>query len=104
MTDARIVVSTAPPGVAHDLARRLVEERLAACVNVLPGVRSVYRWKGGIQDDPETVLWIKTTAERLPALEERVRALHPYEVPEVLVLTPSSGTADYLAWIRESCM
>jgi periplasmic divalent cation tolerance protein len=98
-----VVLSTAPPGQAHEIARALVAERLAACVNLLPGVRSVYRWKGSLQDDPETALWIKTTPERLAALAERLRALHPYEVPEVLVLSPLSGSSDYVGWVRESC-
>jgi periplasmic divalent cation tolerance protein len=96
-------VSTAPPGIAHDLARTLVSERLAACVNLLPGVRSVYRWKDALQDEPETVLWIKTTPERLDVLATRLRALHPYEVPELVVFVPSGGGADYLRWVRASC-
>jgi periplasmic divalent cation tolerance protein len=99
----RWVVPTAPPGIAHDLARTLVSERLAACVNLVPGVRSVYRWKDAVQDEPETVLWMKTTPERLGALEERLRALHPYEVPELVVFGPTGGGADYLAWVRASC-
>jgi periplasmic divalent cation tolerance protein len=101
--DVRIVLSTAPPGTAHEIARTLVAERFAACVNLVPGVRSVYRWKGAVQDDPETVLWMKTTAGRLAGLEARLRELHPYEVPEIVVLVPSAGSADYFAWVRESC-
>ena len=102
-TGVRLVLSTAPPGVANELARTLVAERLAACVNLVPGVRSVYRWKDALQDEPETVLWVKTTPECLPLLEKRLRELHPYEVPELVVLPPAGGSADYLGWVRESC-
>jgi periplasmic divalent cation tolerance protein len=101
-SDVRIVVSTAPPDVAHGIAKALVSERLAACVNLLPGVRSVYRWKDAVQDDPETLLWIKTTEPRLGALSARLAALHPYEVPEVLVLAPLEGSTAYLDWVRAS--
>ena len=83
-------------------ARRLVEERLAACVNVLPVMTSLYRWKGGVEQDREQQLVIKTTAERLPALEARFHALHPYEVPEFLVVPAAGGSAAYLAWVRAS--
>lgn len=98
--DARVLLTTAPPDGAQDLAHLLVEERLAACVNLVPGVRSVYRWKGAIQDDPETQLVIKTTADRLPALAERLATLHPYEVPELLVLAPEGGSSAWLDWLR----
>lgn len=100
--DVRIVVSTAPAGVAHDIARLLVGEGLAACVNCLPGVRSVYRWEGEIRDEPETLLWVKTTEARVEALTERLRSVHPYEVPEVLVIAPEGGHEPYLEWVRES--
>ena len=100
---AVIVLTTV--GVASDgpaLARSLVEERLAACVNVLPQMTSVYRWKGNVEEDREQQLVVKTTRERLPALEARLRALHPYEVPEFLVLEVASGSDAYLTWLRES--
>jgi periplasmic divalent cation tolerance protein len=87
---------------APALARTLVEERLAACVNVLPTMTSVYRWKGKVEQDREQQLVIKTTAERVPALEARLRELHPYELPEFLVLTASGGSSAYLAWVGES--
>jgi periplasmic divalent cation tolerance protein len=83
-------------GVA--LARALVDERLAACVNVLPPMQSVYRWKGRVELDREQQLVIKTTPDRLAALESRVRALHPYELPEFLVLS-AEGSQGYLAWL-----
>jgi periplasmic divalent cation tolerance protein len=94
----RVCLSTAPPHLAADLARSLVEEGLAACVNLVPGVRSIYRWKGAVQDDPESVLIIKAPAGRLPALAARLEALHPYEVPELLVLAPEAALGPYLAW------
>jgi periplasmic divalent cation tolerance protein len=84
------------------LARALVEEQLAACVNVLPVMTSVYRWKGQIEQDREQQLVIKTTRDRVDALEARVRELHAYELPEFLVIAADAGSAAYLAWVRES--
>ncbi|HVS14968.1 MAG TPA: divalent-cation tolerance protein CutA [Thermoanaerobaculia bacterium] len=95
-----VLLSTA--GSVEDatrLARALVEERLAACVNVVAGVRSVYRWQGAVQEDPEALLVIKTTAERYEALAERLRALHPYDTPELLRLDVAGGDARYLEWL-----
>jgi periplasmic divalent cation tolerance protein len=83
---------------AAALARMLVEERLAACVNVLPVMLSVYRWKGVVEQEREQQLVIKTAASRVAALEARVRELHPYELPEFLVLS-ASGSRAYLDWI-----
>ncbi len=96
---ARLVLTTAPPDVAQEIAHTLVEERLAACVNLVPGVRSVYRWQGAVQDDPETLLVIKTTPEALSRLEPRLATLHPYEVPEHVVLEPAAVAGPYLAWL-----
>jgi periplasmic divalent cation tolerance protein len=84
------------------LARALVEERLAACVNVLPEMRSYYRWEGAVQEDAERQLLLKTTADRVDALRERLHALHPYDVPEFLVLPIGDGSTGYLAWLFES--
>ena len=83
------------------LARTLVEERLAACVNVLPPMTSVYRWKGATEQEREQQLVIKTTKDRIEALQARMRELHPYELPEFLVLD-ARGSEAYLAWIREN--
>jgi periplasmic divalent cation tolerance protein len=100
-TNVRVVLTTAPNAeVGALIARALVEERLAACVNVIPGVRSIYRWEGEVQDDPEIVLIIKTRADRCEALAARIKDLHPYDVPEVLVLPAVGGSARYLAWIE----
>jgi periplasmic divalent cation tolerance protein len=84
------------------LASVLVNERLAACVNVLGEMESVYRWKGGVESERERQLVIKTTVDRLPALQTRVHELHPYEVPEFIVLPVGGGSERYLNWIRES--
>lgn len=81
------------------LGRTLVEERLAACVNVMGGLRSVYRWKGELCDDQEALLVIKTRRELLESLTQRVMALHPYEVPEVLALEAVGGSAQYMEWV-----
>jgi len=98
--DAVVVLLTAPDaGVGGGLARTLVEERLAACVNVVPGVRSIYRWEGRIEEEAEVLLIAKTRADRCDALAARVRAIHPYALPEVLVLPACGGSADYLAWV-----
>jgi periplasmic divalent cation tolerance protein len=98
--DVRVVLMTAPDAeVGARLARALVEERLAACVNVVPGVRSIYRWEGRIQDDAEVLLIAKTRADRCDELAARVRALHPYALPEVLALAASDGSLEYLAWV-----
>jgi periplasmic divalent cation tolerance protein len=84
------------------LARTLVDERLAACVNVLPPMTSVYRWEGKVQTDREQQLIVKTAARHIPALEARVRELHPYDTPEFLVLPVSDGSEAYLGWLLES--
>ncbi len=84
------------------LARTLVDERLAACVNVLPVMTSIYRWHGSVEQDREQQLVIKTAADRLPALEARLRQLHPYELPEFVILSAAGGSDAYLAWVRDS--
>ena len=100
---AVIVLSTFPadqdPG---PLARTLVEERLAACVNVLPPMQSTYRWKGKVEHAAERQLVIKSTPGRAKALKARLLELHPYDIPEVLILPVASGSRDYLEWIAAS--
>jgi periplasmic divalent cation tolerance protein len=101
-TDVRIVLTTIGAETdALSLARTLVDERLAACANVLPAMVSVYRWKGSVEQDKEHQVIIKTSSDLLPALETRLRQIHPYELPEFLVLDASGATA-YAAWVRES--
>lgn len=88
---------------AAALARTLVDEHLAACVNVFPVMTSTYRWKGVVEQDREQQVLMKTTADRLPALEARLRQLHPYDLPEFIVLGTTDGSAAaYLDWVRAS--
>jgi periplasmic divalent cation tolerance protein len=95
-----VVLSTFPSSEkAAEIARVLVDERLAACVNLVPAVRSIYRWQGAVHDDAEVLAIMKTTAERAAALRDRLVALHPYDVPEAIVLPVSDGHAPYLAWV-----
>ena len=103
--DARVVYVTAPDGdAAAALARALVGEGLIACANLVPGVRSIYAWRGAVCDDAEVLLLLKTSAARLEALLERVVALHPYDVPEFLAMPVSEGSRSYLDWIAENTM
>jgi periplasmic divalent cation tolerance protein len=104
MTPEYVVVLTTLPSDADGdaFAHRLIEERLAACVNLLPVMDSVYRWEGRIERDVERQVVIKTARERLADLWERVREMHPYEVPEFLVLPIADGNDAYLAWVGDS--
>ncbi|MGQ0502117.1 MAG: divalent-cation tolerance protein CutA [Panacagrimonas sp.] len=99
MSGARIVLVTCPAGVADELARHLVEKRVAACVNIVPRIASVYRWQDEVQRDEESLLLIKTTAAAFDALKATVLARHPYELPEVVALDIADGHLPYLAWI-----
>jgi periplasmic divalent cation tolerance protein len=105
MTESQcvLVLSTLPAEAdAAAFARALVEDRLAACVNLLPPMESVFRWEGEIDRETERQLLIKTSRDRVPSLWERIRALHPYDVPEFIVLPIVDGNAAYLKWIGES--
>ncbi len=102
-TDAILVLVTAPNAdTAAALARTLVEEGLAACGNLIPGLRSIYRWEGKVQDEAEVLLLLKTRASLFEPLRARLVALHPYQVPEVLRVDIAEGHAPYLAWILDS--
>jgi periplasmic divalent cation tolerance protein len=95
-----VLFSTFPSAdVAASVARTLVDETLCACVNLVPAVRSIYRWQGAICDEQEVLAIVKTTDERVTALQARLVELHPYEVPEALVLPVIGGHAAYLAWV-----
>jgi periplasmic divalent cation tolerance protein len=95
-----VVFSTFPSAeVAAEIARTLVDERLCACVNLVPAVRSIYRWQGKVCDEPEVLAIVKTTDERLAALQGRLVELHPYDVPEALAVPIAGGHAPYLAWV-----
>ena len=109
MAAAVVVLCTAPASSdragrlgAHELARALVDERLCACVNVLPGVRSYFRWEGRVDAAFELLLIAKTTAAAAAALRARIVALHPYEVPEVLELAVGDGLPAYLRWLADA--
>ena len=98
-----VVLTTLPAeNDAEQFASRLVEEKIAGCVNILPAMRSVYRWKGTVEHADERQLVIKTTVQQVTALEALIRKIHPYDVPEFVVLPIDSGGADYLSWLCES--
>ncbi len=102
MTDIIIVLTTVPADDrAEQWAQHLVEERLAACVNVHPPMVSVYRWKGAVERDTECQMVIKTTGDRLAALEARLQQLHSYELPEFIVVKVDGGSERYAAWVRD---
>jgi periplasmic divalent cation tolerance protein len=97
---ALIVFSTFPDeSAARVSAGKLVEERLAACVNILPGLTSLYRWEGKLQTSEEVLLVIKTTRESYPRLESALKACHPYELPEILAVAVDAGLPEYLQWV-----
>jgi periplasmic divalent cation tolerance protein len=96
-----VIMTTCPDAESADrLSRRLVEGRLAACVNVLPEIGSVYRWQGTIERSRETLLFIKTTRARYEAVEAFIRAGHPYELPEVIAVPIERGSAAYISWLE----
>jgi periplasmic divalent cation tolerance protein len=102
-SEARLVLVTAgTKRQARAIARRLVDELLAACVNIVGPIRSVYRWRDAVEEEAEFLLLIKTRASLLSRVERRVIELHSYEIPDVLVLSPSGGSAAYLGWLLES--
>ena len=102
MTDAVVVLISAPDAeVAAALARALVTEGLAAGVNIVPGVRSLYQWQGALRDEPEHLLLAQTRADRFDALAARVAALHPYEVPQIIALPITAGHRPFLGWIDQ---
>lgn len=101
MSDVSVLLCTCPPQAADDLAVALLERRLVACVNAIAGVASRYRWKGKVERDDETLLVLKTTAERVPEVIAALEELHPYDVPELLALPVAEGAASYLNWVRE---
>jgi len=102
-SDLRLVLTTCSNrSVADELATRLIERRHAACVNVLPGVRSTYRWLGKIERADEVLLLIKTGVTELPAIEKAIKTLAGYELPEVVAVEITGGSSDYLAWLAAS--
>ncbi|MHB0878395.1 MAG: divalent-cation tolerance protein CutA [Anaerolineae bacterium] len=97
----RLVIVTAPVPIAESLASTLVEERLVACVNIVPGVISIYRWQGRLEREAEALLLMKTDESHLDLLEQRVKELHPYDVPEVIAVPLAEGNGGYLRWLDE---
>jgi periplasmic divalent cation tolerance protein len=99
MTPLLVLTNVPERAAAERLADMLVEQRLAACVSILAPCRSVYRWKGAVQRDEEHPILMKTTAERYPALEQALRAAHPYELPEIIAVPVARGLPAYLEWV-----
>src|SRR5688572_31905489 len=100
---ATVVLVTAPSQeVAEQITTTIVQERLAACGNIVPGIISIYRWQDEVQRDAEVLIVFKTTQETVQRLAERVKELHPYEVPEVIALPVTAGSPEYLRWVAAS--
>jgi periplasmic divalent cation tolerance protein len=100
MTDAILVLTTLPTAdAAAEVAKAVVDEKLAACANILPALRSIYRWEGKIQDENEVLVLLKTRQAQYERLKARILGLHPYEVPEVLAIPVEQGNQPYLDWI-----
>ena len=99
--DVLICFCSCPDTAAARIAEALVEERLAACVSLVPGLQSVYRWQGQLQREAEVLLLIKTTQARYPALQARLPQLHPYELPELLAVESAAGLPAYLHWVAD---
>jgi periplasmic divalent cation tolerance protein len=98
-----VVMTAASADEATRIAEMLVSKRLAACVQILPEIKSVYVWKGEVQREPEVLLLAKTTRANFSDLEAAVRAMHSYETPEIIALSVVEGSADYLKWLMSSC-
>ena len=103
MTDKRIVLSTVgSEEEARKIAHHLVEQQLAACVNIVPKIESVYRWQGKVESNREYLLLIKTSSEKFPEVRDAIRELHSYELPECIALAVEDGSSEYLQWVEES--
>lgn len=99
-----LALSTFPDlETARRIANKLVTEKFAACANILPGVESIYRWKEKIESGNETLVFFKLSEDRQSAFQEKLRSLHPYEVPEIIFVPVANGLPDYLRWVAESC-
>ncbi|MFC7515691.1 divalent-cation tolerance protein CutA [Herbaspirillum sp. GCM10030257] len=102
MPEALLVLSNVPDmRTAEEIARSLLQQRLAACVNILPAVRSIYRWQDAIEEAGEVTMLIKSTREHYAAIEHAIGALHPYDVPEIIAIPISAGLPAYLRWIAD---
>lgn len=96
-----LLTTFADAETARQIGTQLIDSQLAACVNVFPGVESIYRWQGETQIEAEAIAMVKTTRSRIEELEAWLQTHHPYEVPEILILTPEAGSARYFQWVRE---
>jgi periplasmic divalent cation tolerance protein len=105
MPEQVLIALSAFPDVemANDIARTLVEEKFAACANIIPAVHSIYRWKGKVEAGGEVLAFFKTTRDRQKAFQDKLRSLHPYELPEIIYLKIDKGWPDYLRWVAEGC-
>ena len=102
-TETLLVCSTFPEiETARRVAQQLVTENLAACANVIPAVESIYRWQGKIENAQEVLVFFKTTAARYPAFQDKLKSLHPYDVPEIICLRIADGLPEYLRWVAEN--
>jgi periplasmic divalent cation tolerance protein len=88
---------------ARRISNQLIQERLAACANICPAIESIYRWQGKVETGNEVIVFFKTSEDRQSAFQEKVRALHPYDVPEIIFVSVVGGLPDYLRWLREMC-
>ena len=99
-----LAISTFPDAeTASRIAQTLVEEKFAACANIIPAIQSIYRWKEKIETAGEVIVFFKTTRDRQSTFEEKMRSLHPYEVPELIFIKIDSGSPDYLHWVTNNC-
>jgi periplasmic divalent cation tolerance protein len=99
-----LAVSTFPDAAtARRISNQLVTEKFAACANILPGVESIYRWEGKVETAAETLALFKLSEDRQSAFQEKLRSLHPYEVPEIIFASVSGGLPEYLGWVTENC-
>jgi periplasmic divalent cation tolerance protein len=102
MPSALLVLTNVPSqALARDIAQQLVEKRLAACVNIMPVMQSIYRWQGQVEHAEEVALFIKTGSERYAEVEQTIAAMHPYDVPEIIALPITDGLPGYLDWIAQ---
>jgi periplasmic divalent cation tolerance protein len=99
-----LALSTFPDAeTARRISNQLIEERLAACANIFPAIESIYRWKGKIESGQEMIAFFKTSEDRQSAFQDKLRALHPYEIPEIVFIPVVAGLPEYLGWVTESC-
>ncbi len=102
MNEIVVFITTSKEDEAAAIARALVEERLAGCVNIIRGIRSIYRWQGNIEDDKEVLMIAKTQKKLFKALEKKVKELHSYDVPEIIAMPIAEGSKDYLKWLQDA--